>query len=225
MAREPRAPIGPFSIADGLRRLVPVGAPVLRIAPDGVPLPLTRPRARPSFPESREPGYLGRWSADMGRPYVVFALRGELEYASASERLDELLSAGLPRRADGLPGYWPNPTNEFQGRWVLDARGAGFLARAVITAVHMDLEGHRPARFGTLDAFRRLAGETIDRREPHRYRAKGRQLLATLGVWPWTHVVDGKLPYGWGGTLENVVPPFEEPFEQWLQRYDDGGTG
>ncbi len=120
------------------------------------------------------------------------------------EPLVEMLAPGLTR-ADGLPGYTP-------GSWwtpsePMNAKGHHTLARYIAAAVAADLGAYEHATISDriLGLSDHKKGRPRKAQEFHNY---GRQLLATLGVWPWAHSAakQRRLVKSWRSPESYVLP-------------------
>jgi len=134
--------------------------------------------------------------------------------------LVELLAPG-PSRPDGLPAYAPHAWRLHRHPTKPDRRRA--MARRVAAAVACDLGDHDLTDISAKVlglAGKDLASQGMPARRSHRkpkqarkYRRFGRELLALLGVWPWTHAESGKLPKTW-----RTDAAFLEPLQAWYER-------
>ena len=196
-----------------LSAITPSGAAALHLALGGLrydaelyPLPITKPSA--PCPE---------W------------LRIELEAVRFKDvplrrevirQLVEMLAPG-PSRPDGLPAYVSHVWRLNGHRTKTGRRGG--IARRVAAAVACDLGDHDLIEVSAKVLGLRdheLPNAAMPGRWPHgepnkarKYRRFGRQLLALLGVWPWTHAELGKLPKTW-----RTDAAFLEPLYAWHER-------
>jgi len=208
----PVLPLG--ELGTFLRAITPSGAAALQLALWGLhfeaelyPLPITKPSA-PSPEWLLDQLDAVRFKdAPLGRDVV--------------RQLVQML-APEPSRPDGLPAYMPHVWCSHRHQTKTGRRGG--MARRVAAAVACDLGDHElievsakvlgldePPKAGAPGT--RLHGEL---KRAHKYRRFGRQLLALLGVWPWTHAEFGKLPKTW-----RTDAAFLEPLHTWHERACD----
>ena len=177
-------------------------------------MPLTNPRRFDDPPSVGEPG---DW---LRRALLAVTLKGKALKPNAVEMLAVMLAPG-PRRSDGLPAYWPaDPNVEQTQAWAAMKQREGSAGRKILAAVAADLQGHQLAHIsGALLRLRDheiqvpgdggVARQDGDPRAARMYRQDGRELLAALGAWPWTHAHDGRLPAGWHTNAVYLDPLWE----------------
>ena len=192
-----------------LRAVTPSGAPALHRALSGLsyaaetyPLPLTRPSTpRPEWLRIE----LEALSFDRGNGHVPLK-RDDIDH------LIELLAPG-PSRPDGLPLYMPHVWR-WDRRRTKSGRRLG-TARRVDAAVAFDLGDHDLIEVSAkvLSLHDKHGKTDKPKRARDEYRRHGRELLALLGVWPWTHAELGKLPKTW-----RTDAAFIDPLRLWQER-------
>lgn len=107
-----------------------------------------------------------------------------------------------------MPAYWPEDDIGETQAWAAMSQKDGSAGRMILAAVAADLQGYPLNHIS--GALLRLHDHEIQLRGPQRtplqdgdpraarrYRQGGRELLAGLGAWPWTHAPHGRLPTGW----------------------------
>jgi hypothetical protein len=208
----------PRERASWVAAITPRGAAALRCHPYGVwdaveecVIPLTNPRRFDHPPSIDEPA---DW---LRRVLLTVILNGKALKSSVVEYLVAMLAPG-PRRFDGLPAYWLADANVNQTQaWAALSQRDGSAGRKVLTAVAADLQGHPLNHISA--ALLRLHDQEIqvpgeggttrqdgDPRAARRYRQGGRELLASLGAWPWTYAPKGRLPAGWHTSADYLDP-------------------
>jgi hypothetical protein len=195
-----------------LGAITPSGAAALHLALRGLrpeaelyPLPITKPSA--PCPE---------W---LRIELEAVRFKGVPLGREVIDQLVEMLAPG-PSRADGLPAYMPHGWR-LNGDGTKPGRG-GRMGRRVAAAVACDLGDYDLIEvsakvLGLRDHELANAGVPGDRpcgepKKARRHRRFGRQLLALLGVWPWTHAKLGKLPKAW-----RTDAAFLKPLEVWYE--------
>lgn len=193
-----------------LSAITPSGAAALHLALSGLrydaelyPLPITKPST--PCPE---------W---LRIELEAVRFKGAPLPREVIRQLVEMLAPG-PSRPDGLPAYMSHV-------WHLHRHGPkagrrGGMAHRVAAAVACDLGDHDLIDIGSKVLGLRdhelpkvsMPGTPSrgEAKKARQYRRVGRQLLALLGVWPWTHAKLGKLPKTW-----RTDAVFLEPLEAW----------
>jgi hypothetical protein len=188
-----------------LSLVTPAGAPALHFALWGVRLGVEPYPLLLTKPSSPCPGWL-RWELTHR-----FTLRGvPLKYRDVN-LLVELLAPG-PSRPGGLPAYRPHAWRVEHQQTPTGRRCT--MARYVAAAVASDL-----GDYDLIDISAKVLGlhdhELPGDGKPNKareFRRIGRQFLALLGCWPWTHAESGKLLKGW-----RTNTTFLEPLRAWWE--------
>jgi hypothetical protein len=195
---------GSGDFARHLRRLAPMGAPALRCwadwEPEPCPLPLVEPLNAPAADVHDESDWMVRalnQVGDRGKPLKEV------------EKTAQFLAPGPRRPMDKLPAWWSHLEPAWAGNWQpsgpqRDGQRTGRARRDILAAVCADIHGRSLTWVsGTVldltdhEGFMKDGKITQEPRGARRYRDRGRDMLAALGVWPWTLVSQGKLERHW----------------------------
>lgn len=98
-----------------------------------------------------------------------------------------------------------------------DGQRLGMPLRRVMFAAAYDVLG-----WPTREVAERVLGHypSVTAGAVLRRRAEGRAMLAQLGVWPWVHAPEGKLPRRWRDD-----PAYAEALAAWCEQFSAAGAG